>query len=138
MRPASTMHGRGVRRLNVMYWLRHVNPADTDAQDRIRRYVEAAGHYRTARAPPERHHVIDEGGGGLDVYKAVWWQNRVAATLDEVRSMGYDGSIRLLKDLYDASYDVGRIIHGHAPTLGVGSGVDYNVRTNVREKRSWP
>ena len=102
----------GVRRLNVTYWLRHVDPRSKDAQDMIRRYVHAADRYKLARArvPPDRRHAIDSGGGGLDVCEAVLWQNKAAAALNDIRSMGYDGSIRLLRDLQDSGFSVERII----------------------------
>lgn len=116
-----------MRRRNIRWWWRWTDPQDVDVQGDVDAYIRAADRYKVARAavPPDRHHLIGRiqaapaGAGGRppdaapvppDVAEAVRCRRAAAEALGRVRRRGYDGSVRLLRDVAAAGYDVEAVV----------------------------
>ena len=137
-----------LRRLNVAWWWRCMDPCDAGVRADVRAAVDAADTYKAARAavPAGRRHLIvgrrtgapadgrsgavPAGAGGgpaeggrlrdvpgrdvapvpLDVAGAVWCRRLAVDALERVRRRGYDGSMRLLRDMAGAGFDVEAVV----------------------------
>ena len=127
-----------LRRRNVAWWWRNMDPNDAGVRADVRAAVDAAETYKAARAavPPERRHLIGRmraapaGAGGRpaeggrlrdapgrdaapvppDVAGAVWCRRLAVDALERVRRRGYDGSMRLLRDMAAAGFDVEAVV----------------------------
>lgn len=111
-----------VRRRNVAWWWRHMDPNDGGGCGRM--WIATYGRQTHTRlpGPPDRRHLVnaDTGAGGgaggsgwtppLDVAEAAARRRAAYDALGRIRRRGYDGSVRLLRDMAAAGYDVEHLV----------------------------